>query len=160
DGGFSQRPIDDVTLCVTAAELVRDEARGMQSLRTSSVLAAPERAKAVDHGEGHLARPAAHIGVLARGALERAHDTRDLVLTPTAELGHDRVPVVEGIEAAVDLLIPALGQLRPPIPDVPTRQMKTPQERRRVDEVEGDRAARASNRTVVQTQDLVHLLEV
>ena len=62
------------------------------------------------------------------------------------------VPVVEGGEAAIGVLVPARRQLRPPIAHVVTGQMEPPEQGRRVDEVQRDDTATAADGAVVEAQ--------
>ena len=57
DGGFRQRPVDDVALGVAAAKAVGDETRAMQQIRRPVIVAAPEGGKALDQRQGESAGP-------------------------------------------------------------------------------------------------------
>ena len=101
DGGLEQRPLDRVPLRVAAAELVHPGADRHQVVEDPLVPAGAEGQQAPADREPYRRRhlPAGGARVaLAGDALEGGHDGPGLVKVARADVGHDRVHVVERVE--------------------------------------------------------------
>ena len=140
-----------IALRVAAAEAVGEVARRVQLLGRGGVVALPEGGEALDQRQAGLAGPACRLAAALGGVAVGLADPLHLLQAVGAQVGHDGVPVVEGVELAVGVLVPGPGDLLPARAEVLAQEVEAPEQGRGVDQVEGDGAPVLADRAVVGT---------
>ena len=149
---FGECPVDDVTLCVAAADLPDVETSLQQQIHRLLVIAAVKRKEGFDHRDTYRAVEVGRLDIAAGRIAHRAQPPFHQCLLAGSKLGHRGVYVGENETFPIGVAIPQRRHFLPTVANLAAEDVETPQQSRCVGQAVAEPTLGLAKRTVVERQ--------